>query len=1027
MRKIIFDHHEAFAVVINNIVSLLVLSFGGTPEQAELAGNISEGITKGIRFEQSILQSTSKVIRISITTALDGFEIPSDCKNELEDKLFTIYNINEYLENRDPAALMEEKICLLCEQFDECDITTLPADKIAEAVIMQLQNNIQNDHNITNLLNLHISKQNLIDNKEILEIVRALKDAMNENYSCCLEQNHFSENKGDYPAFITETNAGLCPKYQKREDLCSKLFAELKEKHAVNVYSMGGFGKTELVKEFTKFIQSQNCNTTGIHEIAWIQYISNNFISSLQKAFYPEITWMDFQRLCETRRERLLVIVDDIEQLTDEYIKKLVTLPCYVLLTSRIREIASFSTWELPPLSIEMQKRLFYEYYNGERIDGVLDKILELTANHTITIEFLAKVTEYQGWDLNLLLNKLYQVGFRLSHVKVSSHHIGLTDEASLVEQLSELFKIISYNDEEKSVLTYSSMIPNLSYTVGQAVIWFQTECAEILNKLYAVGMLESNWTSGQKQFWMHSIIAAAIRYQQRDCLYEKTKPFVMQMSELLETGKEWGYGYKKFYLIPFCWAIYDLLENKLCDEDDATFLMRLCYIALDAGNNLLAKSLAQKAEIIDRSSNNWYAIMRDLRAIGDAEVRLWNSGDAIDKYKEALDILKHSVDTQEPDYYHDMSAILHNLANVYQELSLYDCALDYATQSKRLQDEYDLFNNREQSTCLSSIAMIYLDMGDCRNAYSYIQDAINIQGLIEDTNSEDMMLLMYRADILTEMDYYGDALQDYERVKKFRETYYHEKHGDLADLYLDYSYCLCLNGDFEEGLSYADKAIEIYEHNDGVNSVRYLRGKNNKALILNNSYQHEEACKEYEDIFSINERIGLLSESDIVIFSINYVEALINTERYEEALNINDTAHEIYTHSQMVPHPAITQNITENYSEIYSGMGDIKAIEYYEKLYNCCTNEETKIHLKLSEVELLIRLKKPQEAKAILSELMSSIKSKKEYLYYYICCFGYCSFIRKGWSKFSLLLKIRFLLRKLDDEEKLQIKEQFL
>lgn len=1027
MKKLKFDPKEALAVVVKNIASLIVVSAGGTQEQAELTGSLLEGTVKGFHFEHSIVDKMKLTMESSVTTAIDSFELIDECRSELEKNLISIECLNEYLESDNQVALLKSRIVQICGQFEQCDISTLPVDELAESIISVLYYAITEDHEITSLINFQVTNKILLDNKEILLVVKELKEFLSNEVQPVVPLNYEKRHNVEYPIFITEKPFSTCIKYQRRSDLCEQLIDLLAKERLLNIYSIGGVGKTELIKELVEKIQSKKIQLTGISEIAWIQYVSNDFVCSLQNAFYRDFSWMDFQWLCETKREHLLIIVDDIEQVSDSYLTKLATLPCYIILTSRVRNIASFSLWELPYLTKEQQKNLFYSNYTGERKDGILDDVLKLTADHTITIDFISKLAEYQDWSLNELYDKLEQKGFRLSDTKLSSEHERLNDEETIIKQLSNLFEIIGYNEEDVMVLTYSSMIPNLSYTVEQAREWFQIDCVSILNKLYEIGMLESSRNNCIKTYWMHSIIASAIRYQQKESLYEKTRPFVLQMSEILETGSEWGYGYKKFYLIPFCWAIYDLLENNLADEDDATFIMRLCYIMLDASNNIMARDLAERACDIDCKYELWYSVFRDIRAIGDAETRLWNPDKALEQYEEALKILTQKVDNNEKDYYHDLSAVHHNIANAYQELSVYDKALDHAFESKKLQEKYDVTNKREISTCLSSIAMIYLDMGDLKNAYSFVEKAIKVQDEIDDTNSEDIMLLLYRANVLMEMESYDEALKDFETVKTFRETHYHEKHGDLADLYLDYSLCLCYSGDFEKAIAYIDKAIDIFLYNDGKNSVRYLRGKNTKALILTEFHKANAACDEYAQIFQINEISNILSDSDIVTFSTNYVDALIQISDFNKALKINNTANEIYTASKSIEHPTIKQNLMENFAEIYSGMEDIRAIEYYEQLHSVCYDKESSVQIKLSEAELYIRLNLYDEANSILVDLIDMLENDKELMYYYICCLGYMSSMSRIFKRIRLQIKIRLLLRKIPTDLKMIVREQFL
>lgn len=353
MKKLKFDPKEALAVVVKNIASLIVVSAGGTQEQAELTGSLLEGTVKGIRFEHSIVDKMKSTMESSVTTAIDSFELIDECRSELEKNLISIECLNEYLESDNQVSLLKSRIVQICGQFEQCDINSLPVDELAESIISVLHYAITEDHEITSLINFQVTNKILLDNKEILLVVKELKEFLLNEVQPVVPFIYEKRHNGEYPIFITEKPFSTCIKYQRRSDLCEQLIDLLAKERLLNIYSIGGVGKTELIKELVEKIQSKKIQLTGISEIAWIQYVSNDFVCSLQNAFYRDFSWMDFQRLCETKREHLLIIVDDIEQVSDSYLKKLATLPCYIILTSRVRKIASFSLWELPYLTKE--------------------------------------------------------------------------------------------------------------------------------------------------------------------------------------------------------------------------------------------------------------------------------------------------------------------------------------------------------------------------------------------------------------------------------------------------------------------------------------------------------------------------------------------------------------------------------------------------------------------------------------------------------------------------------------------------
>lgn len=86
------------------------------------------------------------------------------------------------------------------------------------------------------------------------------------------------------------------------------------------------------------------------------------------------------------------------------------------------------------------------------------------------------------------------------------------------------------------------------------------------------MGMLEHVINGRKHIYWMHSVIAAAVREQQKEQLYSLSRPFVSILSEELNTGPVFGKEYEKAYLIPFSWSVADIMENHWGEEEDTEF-----------------------------------------------------------------------------------------------------------------------------------------------------------------------------------------------------------------------------------------------------------------------------------------------------------------------------------------------------------------------------------------------------------------------------------------------------------------------
>ena len=135
--------------------------------------------------------------------------------------------------------------------------------------------------------------------------------------------------------------------------------------------------------------------------------------------------------------------------------------------------------------------KLFYKHYQFDERDDILNDIIDLTARLTIMIVFIAKVAYLEGLALHELYGRLVEKGFKLSEEDVSCEHERLQNDDTIIRQMCILFSLAKYSDNDKTILTYISIIPNLRFEFKQARQWFKIQKNSSLMKLYKMGMLE--------------------------------------------------------------------------------------------------------------------------------------------------------------------------------------------------------------------------------------------------------------------------------------------------------------------------------------------------------------------------------------------------------------------------------------------------------------------------------------------------------------------------------------------------------
>lgn len=284
-----------------------------------------------------------------------------------------------------------------------------------------------------------------------------------------------------YPKFITNIPNAAVDRLVGRIDEINEVYQEIVEGDGkLMVTGVGGLGKTVVVQQFLNKLQNTPTEESQIEKIAWIPYDNHDICLSMKQALHLkcdlEDVWQAVQDLCADSKGRLLFVIDNIENIgNDEFLGKLSMLPCRVLITSRQKILRGFNRiMYLPPLKMAQCRDLFYQHYQyAERDNEVLNDIIDLTAKLTIMIVFLAKVAYLEELSLHELYAKLVECGFKLSEEDVSCEHEKMQNDETIIRQMCILFSLVNYSEEDKRVLTFISLIPNLQFDFPKAKKWF--------------------------------------------------------------------------------------------------------------------------------------------------------------------------------------------------------------------------------------------------------------------------------------------------------------------------------------------------------------------------------------------------------------------------------------------------------------------------------------------------------------------------------------------------------------------------
>ncbi len=411
-----------------------------------------------------------------------------------------------------------------------------------------------------------------------------------------IQENEMPEKTLDvYPVFLTNMPYQQTEHYTGRTTLASRVIEYLLNKRSCFLFGIGGIGKTEIAKDILKSILLMPSSDSEITHIMWVDYIDNSFAVSLVHALFSNTENVNIEQSFKTTvaninryGNHLLLIVDNVERIDDEQLVSISSyLKCRILITSRCEGYSELIKIPVPPLEMLDCIELFYSYYHGIHDNITLEKIIELTDRHTVTIELLAKIADNEEMSLSDFYDSLIRCGFHVSEEEVTSTHNKMHTEGRIIDQLMKLFKVYGCPPLEKQLLIQVSTVPSIPFVFDQAKKWFELKNRTILNNLSKKGWIkkEALYAGGRNRYRyiIHSVIASAIRAQFIDDLYGVCQSFIRKITIEMQQSQNQNDTIKKG-LIQFSWSLNDIFHEQFQSEDDCDFLWALAEIYRDIG-----------------------------------------------------------------------------------------------------------------------------------------------------------------------------------------------------------------------------------------------------------------------------------------------------------------------------------------------------------------------------------------------------------------------------------------------------------
>lgn len=321
-----------------------------------------------------------------------------------------------------------------------------------------------------------------------------------------------------------------------REEVLIYLESQLKKiKQVLLVNGLGGIGKTEVCKRF--FMDRYREYAFA----GWIDFVSSikeslvtainpEQVSNIQETDTADERFQKIKTFFKKVEGETLLVLDNIENPDDPDLDFLTTLRENIKVIANSRQsIAGFEVYSLEFPTGESCRVLFYRYFNGEKDDEAVDKLVNLCGRHPLTVELLAKTAQNAAMPINTLYKLLEEKGFNLNSVIRDRVEIFWHDERQRKQFFDHLLTIFDWSDvtnEERNILVNLSVLPPVYIPVSMVSEWLKLETNEDINSLVRKGWLKQD----KLNVLMHRVIQEVVRHKASPNV-EKCKNLILSLT----------------------------------------------------------------------------------------------------------------------------------------------------------------------------------------------------------------------------------------------------------------------------------------------------------------------------------------------------------------------------------------------------------------------------------------------------------------------------------------------------------------
>ena len=503
----------------------------------------------------------------------------------------------------------------------------------------------------------------------------------------------------------------------------------------VLLHGMGGMGKTEICRKLFNELTDKGHPT--FEKIGWLTY--HDSLPSTMFDQFPDVQvenqddyFLQTKNYINQIGDKLLLIIDDANEMKEQEAAIVSALGCSVIITSR-RKFDRLEPINVGQLDWADCRELYRDHSKDYvSADKTLNDIILLADRHTLSVELLAKTQLAAGNRGEEFLAVLQEKGFNLSGITEQISYIHTPEKPSIateeaerifIEHMSIIFDIAAFSSEnlELKVLRLFSLLGADPVTVDSLRKWFELDSLNPLNDLVRRGWLIHQTGDKGVLYAMHPVIRSVVQYKAH-ITYAEAESLISILSDELVIRNRETVADKQLFLSPAAalgthFNVEAVSYARLCHN--------LAHIYAELGRYDQAMRVSHKAlavweKVLGKEHPSTATTYNNIAFV---HYRQGDYAKGLEWYEKALAVWEKVLGKEHPD----TATTYNNIAGVYSRQGDYAKALEWYEKDLAVSEKVLGKEHPSTATTYNNIAGVYSRQGDYAKALEWYEKALAI------------------------------------------------------------------------------------------------------------------------------------------------------------------------------------------------------------------------------------------------------------------------------------------------------------